>query len=182
MKLAIVVLCALVSLPSFAADAPAAKPEDVARQMMTLTKQADWPAYAKLMHPDALKEFKRMFGEMMTSEGTKELGRMFFDTPDAAAYNAVAPDVLFVRFMTNLTKNVPQFAEALKSSEGKVIGGVAEGEDVMHVVYRGSAAAEGISVSRVNAITLRKHEGQWRVLLSGEIGGIADRLKQLANR
>ena len=159
---------------------PAASPEAVVKQMFSVSREADWPGYVKLMHPEALAEFKKMFREIVATEVGKELGTLFFDTKSADEYDAVESAVLFERFMKNLSVKVPQFGEALKTAEGSVVGSVPEGADLVHVVYRSSASAEGIAISRVNAVTLRKHQGEWRLLLTGNIEGIAARLGQLA--
>lgn len=157
-------------------------PEDIAREMFSVTRQSDWATYAKLLHPDALAEFKRMFREIIAADTSAEMGKLFFNAANVQAYDSQDAGVLFERFMFNLAKNSPQFAEALKTAEGSVVGTVAERTDLAHVVYRSSAATEGIAISKVNVVTLRKHKGEWKVLLSGSIEGMAARMSQLAKR
>lgn len=157
-------------------------PEDVAREMFTVTRESNWTAHTRLLHPDALAEFKRMFRELVAAEPTGEVGKLFFNAANVQAYDSQDAGILFERFMSNLAKIVPQFAEALKSLDGTVVGTVTEGADTVHVVYRSSASAEGMSISKVSVLTLRKHDGEWKALLSGSFEGMAARLEQLAKQ
>ncbi len=171
----------LLSPVVLCAQAPAtSSPEEVTRQLIERTRAGDWPGYVRLMHPDALVEFKRMLGEIVVADPSGEVGKQFFGTADAASYVALEPAVLFERFMTNLSEKIPPFAEALKSVTGTVVGSVPDGPDVAHVVFRSAATTEGIAISRVGTASVKRHNGEWRALLNGSIEGIAARIQQLA--
>lgn len=167
-----VAVALLVVAPVGAAQTVAPAPEDVAREMLALTRAGDWPAYAKLLHPEALVALQRMFHDVVAGDTSHEAGRQLFAVADVAAFDALPPSAVFERLMATLTR-IPQFAAALASAEGVVVGSVAEGADFVHVVFRVSASADSLTFSRVSAMTLRKFEGQWRALLSGNIEGIA---------
>ena len=62
------VVSLLVMAPVCSAQTGAATPEDVARQMLTLTRAGDWPGYAKLLHPEALVAFQKMFREIVAGD------------------------------------------------------------------------------------------------------------------
>ena len=167
-----VVVGLFVLAPVCSAQAAAATPEEVARQMLTLTRAGDWPGYAKLLHPEALVALQRMFHDVVAGDASHEAGKQLFGVADLAAFDALPASEVFQRMMATLTK-IPQFAAALASAEGVIVGSVAEGSDLVHVVFRLSASAESLTFSRVSAMTLRKFDGQWRALLSGNIEGIA---------
>ena len=167
-----VVVAMLVVAPVGAVETVAAKPEEVAHQMLALTRAGDWTGYAELLHPEALVAFQRMFREIVAGDASHEAGKQLFGVADLAAFDALPASEVFQRMMATLTK-IPQFAAALASAEGVIVGSVAEGSDLVHVVFRLSASAESLTFSRVSAMTLRKFDGQWRALLSSNIEGIA---------
>lgn len=167
-----VVVALLVVAPVGAAETGAATPEEVAREMLALTRAGDWTGYAKLLHPEALVAFQRMFREVVAGDPSHEAGKQLFGVADLAAFDALPANDVFQRLMATLTK-IPQFAAALASADGVVVGSVTEGADLVHVVFRLSASADSMTFSRVSAMTLRRSEGQWRALLSGNIEGIA---------
>lgn len=172
-KAGIVAVAALLAVvPVCSAQTVAATPEEVAREMLTLTRAGDWPGYAKLLHPEALVALQRMFHDVVVGDTSHEAGKQLFGVADVAAFDALPASEVFQRLMATLTR-IPQFAAALASAEGVVVGSVPEGADLVHVVFRVSASADSLTFSRVSAMTLRKFEGQWRALLSGNIEGIA---------
>jgi len=161
-----------VMAPAWAAETGAATPEEVAREMLALTRSSDWPGYTKLLHPEALVALQGMFHDVVAGDPSHEAGKQLFGVADVAAFDALPAGEVFQRLMATLTK-IPQFAAALASAEGVIVGSVPEGADLVHVVFRVSASADSMTFSRVSAMTLRKFEGQWRALLSGNIEGIA---------
>ncbi len=166
------VVTLLAVAPVCSAQTAPATPEEVAREMLTLTRAGDWPGYAKLLHPEALVALQRMFHDVVAGDASHEAGRQLFGVADVAAFDALPASEVFQRLMATLTK-IPQFAAALASADGVIVGSVPEGADLVHVVFRVSASADSMTFSRVSAMTLRRFEGQWRALLSGNIEGIA---------
>ena len=49
---------------------------------------------------------------------------------------------------------------------------------VTHLVYRMHTDLDGVSLNRIQVMPLKQHEGAWRVMLSGEIEGMATAMKQ----
>jgi hypothetical protein len=171
---------ALLLLPAVGlAQAPEAKPapatpQEVLLTTVELTKKGDWAGFARIMHPEALADLRRMFRPLVEA-GTEQIGKPFFGIESIKEFDALSDPALFERFMSNLTK-LPGVAEALGSAEASVIGTVEEAPDLAHVVYRGIAKAEGVTVSKTNVITLRRANGEWKALLNGSIEGMAARL------
>jgi 2-C-methyl-D-erythritol 4-phosphate cytidylyltransferase len=54
-----------------------------------------------------------------------------------------------------------------------LVGHVLEGNDVAHVVFRMRVAADGVTITKVQAMSLRRLGPTWRVLLSGDFEGLA---------
>lgn len=162
------------------ASAQTEAPEAVARRAADATGKADWKAFAELMHPAALAEFRRMFREIVALEGTDELRRTFFGVGSVAEFDALTDAGTFEALMKGLSTNVPGMAEAISSLSMEIVGVLPEGEEIAHVVYRSSAATRELTFSKTAVMTLRRHDGQWRMLLNGAIEGLAQRLAMVA--
>jgi hypothetical protein len=61
----------------------------------------------------------------------------------------------------------------------QILGAVREGETV-HLVTRSSAGAAGIELTQLEVISLKPYEDTWRLLLSGQIEGLAKALNSKA--
>jgi len=158
------------------ASAQSEAPDAVARRAAEATARADWKAFAELMHPAALADFRRMFREIVAIDGAAELRKSFFGIETLAEYDALTDAGTFEALMKGLAANVPGMAEALGSLSMEVVGVLPEGEELAHVVYRTGASIEDLTISKTAVMTLRRHDGQWRMLLNGAIEGLAERL------
>lgn len=171
---------ALVPAAAFSQPPPPkspASPKEVLLTTVELTKKGDWAGFAKVMHPEALADLRRMFRPLVEA-GTQEVGKPFFGIESLKEFDALSDQAMFERFMTSLSQ-LPGVAEALGNAEVSVIGTLEEGPDLAHVVYRGTARIEGLTVSQTAVTTLRRSNGEWRALLNGSIEGMAQRLGAL---
>lgn len=155
-------------------------PEIAASSAMAAAKKGDWSAYTHRMHPEALAKAKRMFGAVVAADPSGRMGKLFFGVESTQAYDALTDSGTFVALMTNLTEHMPAFAEAMRTAEFHVIGTLPEGESLVHVVYRTEAKAEDLEVTRTSVLSLRRHGSEWRMLLTGNIEGLAARLSQMS--
>ncbi len=158
----------------------ASSPEALAKAASEATKKGDWTAFARLMHPEALAEFKRIFRALVAGEGAGPLRSAFFGVEKLEQVDALDDVYVFERLMTNLAKNVPGMAEAMAGSEMFIVGSLPEGDQLVHVVYHAGAKTEGMIFSKTSVMTFRRHQGEWRALLAGNIEGLAARLGQMA--
>ena len=158
--------------------AEAQSPEYVAKVGLDLVSKQDWPAYTHLMHPEALRSMKQMFRPIVAADDKGEATRGLFGVVSLKDYDAASDSALFCSLMVNLMKIAPTMADVVKNAEYTVIGSVPEGKDLAHVVYRVHTAAEEVQVTKVAAITLRRHGESWRFLLSGNIEGLVSALKK----
>jgi hypothetical protein len=175
-----IVAALLVSACAAVASAQAEAPDAVAKRAAEATARADWKAFAELMHPAALADFRRMFREIVALEGAAELRKSFFGIETLAEFDAYTDAGTFEALMKGLATNVPGMAEALGSLSMEVVGVLPEGEELAHVVYRTGASIESLTISKTAVMTLRRHDGQWRMLLNGAIEGLAQRLAMVA--
>lgn len=172
---ALLLLCCAAAL-----SAQSEAPDAVAKRAAEATSRADWKAFAELMHPAALADFRRMFREIVALEGAAELRKTFFGIETVAEFDALTDAGTFEALMKGLAANVPGVAEALGSLSMEVVGVLPEGEELAHVVYRTGASIENLTMSKTAVMTLRRHDGQWRMLLNGAIEGLARQLTMVA--
>ncbi len=181
MRLRPLALCLALAL--IAAGARAAQespsPEALAKTAAELTRKGDWAGFARMMHPEALAELTRIFRPIVAAEGAGPMRSAFFGVESLEQFDALTDAGVFERLMTNLAKNVPAVAEAMSTSEIFVVGSLPEEDQLVHVVYHGGAKAEGLIFSKTSVMTFRRYNGEWRALLSGNVEGLAARLRQL---
>jgi hypothetical protein len=148
-------------------------PETVARQIGAATKAGDWAGFTKIMHPEELAKFKRLFRPIIGATGEK-LGEQFFGVQTQAAYDELSDSQAFERFMRGMLQQAPDVMGILSTSEMVMLGRVDESPELSHVVYRVEMKVEGVLVSKISVMSLKKHAGTWRGLLTAEIEGLAN--------
>ncbi len=156
------------------------KATEVATKAYDAFRQADWDTYASWMHPEALERFESIlrpaFDVMIQvdSAGNAPEEFKFYDsTIKTEEFLSMQPQEFFAFSMGEITKAVPGLGDAMKGSMMEVIGEIAEGDTLVHVVVRTSAEAMGVGMTEVSVLTTRQSEGQYRLMLSGQIEGLA---------
>lgn len=165
-------LCA--SLSARAADTP----EQVVTRYIDATRALRFDQLAQIMHPSALADFKSMMREVVEIDSTSSATELLFQVKGLAAYDSLPASTAFERLMSTVTEQNPLIADALSSASGAVIGHVNEGEDLVHVVYRVGIGAGDLKMSKIEVVTLKREGDEWRTLLTGNIEGLAEALKQ----
>jgi hypothetical protein len=148
-------------------------PEAVTRQFGAAMRANDWVGTAQLMHPDALARFRAMFLPIVTADSTGQLCDRLFATTSAAEVAALPDAELFARFFRTLVSGAPELRGMFAGADLVPVGHVLEGSDVAHVVFRMKVAADGVTITKVQAMSLRRFGQTWRVLLSGDFEGLA---------
>jgi hypothetical protein len=164
---------AIVGPASSAAQERAETPEVVARQFGAAMRANDWVGTAQLMHPDALARFRNMFLPIVTADSTGQLCDRLFATTSVAEVAALPDAELFARFFRTLVSGAPELSGMFAGADLVPVGHVSEGNDVAHVVFRMKVAADGVTITKVQAMSLRRLGPTWRVLLSGDFEGLA---------
>jgi hypothetical protein len=156
-------------------------PEAVTRQFGAAMRANDWIGTAELMHPDALAHFRRMFLPILAADSSGRLCERLFAATSAAEVAALPNEELFARFFRTLVSDAPELGGMFAGADLAPVGHVLEGKDVAHVVFRMKVAADdGVTVTKVQAMSLRRLGPTWRVLLSGDFEGLAAALARRA--
>lgn len=113
----------------------------------------DYVAAARLLDPDELAEFMDLMGALSALDAT---GAFDVD-PDAT------PPEAFAEFLEAITGAEPLMGEALDSMRGHVVGSVAEGDSLRHVVLRSRFEMAGAEVDAPQLTTARWTGDRWVV-------------------
>lgn len=171
----LVAFCLLMVSPR--ALAAQESPEAFARRFADVAKRGDWQAYSQMMHPDALAALKKIFAEALSGATSGETVRKVFGVSNATEFEALPDALVFVRLFAILEKNVPNFQSVVRSAAFEALGSIPEGE-FAHVVVRTGTKMEQSGISRTSVMSLKRHEGEWKALLSTTLEGLA---RQIAN-
>jgi hypothetical protein len=149
-------------------------PEAVTQQFGAAMRANDWVGSAELMHPDALARFRSMLIPILRADSTGQLCERLFATTSSAEIAALPDAELFARFFRTLVGGTPEIGGMFAGADMVPVGHVLEGNDVAHVVFRMKVtASDGVTITKVQAMSLRRSGPTWRVLLSGEFEGLA---------
>ncbi len=187
LSLSLALLCVgPVAAAELTVDMP---PEQVAREAYRRMQTADWVAAAETFDPAALKRFRELLLPVLdavgvagqdragneqdsASAGALMLWVLFAPATSVEEIKALSDREVFARIMANT------MSLASAKLEGQdVIGSVAEGNDMVHVVTRNVAKVETISMTKVEAITLHRTPQGWRLALTGDLEGLAETLQ-----
>lgn len=188
LSLSLALLCAgPVAAAELTVDMP---PEQVAREAYRRMQTADWVAAAETFDPAALKRFRELLLPVLdavgvsgkdppagkkqdsASAGELMLWVLFAPATSVEEIKALSDREVFARIMANT------MSLASAKLEGQdVIGSVAEGSDMVHVVTRNVAKVETMTMTKVEAITLHRTPQGWRLALTGDLEGLAETLQ-----
>ncbi len=193
LTLSLALLGACPVLPALAAElTPETPPEAVAREAYARMQAADWVAAAETFDPAALKRVRELLMPVLDAvdaagkgkgqagagqaavdpNGVLMLWVLFAPAKSIEEIRALSDREVFARIMSNT------MSLASARLEGQqVIGSVAEGADMVHVVTRNVAKVETMSMTKVEAITLRRTDQGWRLALTGDLEGLAETLQ-----
>ncbi len=153
---------------------------EVATKAYDAFRQADWETYASWMHPEALDRYEMIlrpvFDAMVQVDSTGNMPEEFkwFDrTINTEEFLNMTPKDFFAFSMAEIVAAAPGLGAAMQGSQMEMIGEIPEGDTLVHVVVRTSAEAMGIGMTEVSVLTTRQSEGEYRLMLSGQIEGLA---------
>ena len=159
------------------AQAAADTPEAVAGALFSRMQGGDMRGAAELFDPAALKEFHDMLGpvvEMLADDGAASpaIGSLFGDASPKQLKSASDAEFFAAMLGGILGRS------GVKLESQQVIGSIAEGPDLRHVVTRNTASGMGLTITEMEVVSLRRVDGAWRALLSGQMKGMADAIRR----
>lgn len=168
--LAIALACG--SSGALAQSVRTASPEAMVEAMSRAMAAGDWTAAAASFDPQALKDFRALLMpvlERLPADQAEAMAASVFSRQSVARLRNGSDAEFFAAFMAGM---MAMGGGRLEASQ--VIGSVAEGSDLRHVVVRNRASASGLSMTKMEVVSVRRTPEGWRVLLKGEMKGLAE--------
>jgi hypothetical protein len=170
-------LLVLVAAPARAQQTPGT-PEAAAQQYVDALRAGDYGRVAGLTHPDAMRQFKAAMSAMVAMDSSGEALSALFSVRTRAEFDALPPQEVFARMMKQVVETRPGFGALMSSMTADILGHVTENSDTAHVVYRMHMSSGGVSVAKMDVISMQRSGGQWLALLSGDLQAIVDQAKR----
>jgi hypothetical protein len=179
----------MASLSACQAAEPITEKEGAAiKKVVTASTQAarkrDWDAFAALIHPESLKDFKALFVPVLQAAAKRggadqtDLLSLFDGAKDLKTIRAWEAKHFFVSFARGYTSRAPLNAP-LGSATIRILGMVPEGADQVHVVVRATQMIAKTEISKVDVVTLKRSGREWKMLLPSELRVVAETMKRL---
>jgi hypothetical protein len=150
-------------------------PETIVSRFMGAMRQQDWASCAAALHPDALDEFATYFKELSKVDETGQIA-VFLGDRQPEQIRSMSSAAVFESVMQAISSFQPEMSEALSSSEAEVLGVVPEGE-LRHVVYRIGMSVGGVEIRKIEVVSAKPYQGEWRALLTGELDGLVAQMR-----
>jgi hypothetical protein len=150
-------------------------PAAVAKANIEASIKSDWAKCAALMHPEALK-FVRTFADKIAEKDNdtkKEIERTF--GVSRAEYPKLSDEQVYAKLVASYLKD-KMVGEMLEKTTYTMLGQVAEGTDLTHVIFRLQTNAEkandktflllNMSYSVADIMSLKRNGDRWGLMLS----------------
>ncbi|WP_254509647.1 hypothetical protein [Anatilimnocola floriformis] len=145
-------------------------------------REGKWDAYAKLIDPRDLADFKMKLRPVLqaapmnpTAPGNGLLD-LFDGGKDLKTIAGWQPQEFFARFMRGTTANTP-IGMNYSGLKYKIIGIVNESADQAHAVVRVEKTMMTLKITRMEVVSLRRiAAADWRITMPEELRGLAQTL------
>jgi len=159
---------------------------DAAVKYYDTLKRKDYEAVAAMYLPAALAEFRKSMGFVNQFPEDEQDGfyATFFGTDAGKESIAKLSDAqFFAKFLAAQASGLEAGTEeGLKLGDGKVVGEVAEGANVAHVVTRSKGKVGDADIESLRVLSFTKSNGAWRAMLSGDLKAIPQQLRAALGR
>ena len=159
---------------------------DAAVKYFSSLKKKDYVAAAAMFFPPALAEFRKTmsFVNDFPEDEQEGIYGTFFGTGATKDTVAKLSDAqFFAPFLTSVVSQVEQQAQAeLEIKDVQVLGEVAEGAKVRHVVTRSKMKAGELEVDSMEVVSFTNNNGVWQATLSGQMKALPQQLRAAFGR
>jgi hypothetical protein len=172
-------------------------------------RRGDYDTMTQLMHPEDLARFKELIvtvGELAEADGEfAGFGALLDGIDSLQQLKETDPEFVFAKFMTAITRLIPELGGALEGAQITVIGyvfedveveadaaeGAAENADgadaaedaadappaMIHVVHRTEIQMQGVTIRTIDTITMGWTGDRYLILIDEQIEGVIQGIK-----
>ena len=141
-----------------------------------------WDEYAALLHTNALDSFKTTLMQpieiLARADNASDSINLFGNNVQLENLRNSTSEEFFSSLMTNLFNVVPDLKTTFSGMENRMVGAVADGDSLVHVVMQTRMALGIRSIDEMNVVTLEQDEGEWKLRMSNKIEGIIMMVQQ----
>ena len=163
--------------PAAVARPAADSPEAVTQRYIATLKAGDFAATARLMHPSALSAVRRLAMVLAQRDQSGRTRQELFGSADPKGGSLTDAQV-YERFLRGTVGAQPAALELMKSARAEILGHVNEGAEQAHVVYRQHLDYQGMKLNKVDVLTLRRANGEWRAMLTADFEQMIARMSK----
>jgi hypothetical protein len=166
-------LVSLWSLATGLAQA-AGTPEAAVKEYMAALQKDGMVAVSRFLHPDELKRFKEMLLPMFRKDAAAKsevIHGIYGAEATLTSVEAMPP----AEFMDGFMRLAGEQLAGATFGDADVLGTVSE-KDVVHVLARATTRIKELQVKTVTVVSTRKSGADWKLMLTGELEGLATAL------
>jgi len=161
------------------AEKTPAPAESVAMAYLKASKETNVDKMVSLMHPEAIEQFTKALMPAIVEAGKAgmdaQIMPMFSGVKSTAEIEKMEPKRFYASYLAATTKRYKKIFSKMKFTP---IGGLMEGDDLYHFVYRMNIKLKKTSATQVSLISLKKNGAGWGVLLTQDVKNSAKQIKR----
>src|SRR5262245_42331334 len=138
---------------------------------MEAARKGDWEGYAGLVHSESLRDYKSMWLPVLQAAAKgapakqADLLALFDKATDLKSVLALKPKEFFVSSMKGMAAQTTMPKPVTAKTDEKILGTVREGNNLAHVLIRTRAKYQQTEVNKVDVVTLKRSDTEWRIIL-----------------
>lgn len=143
-------------------------PEEIGKRYIATLAAGNYAANASLMHTSALTSVRHLVVAIAARSPAGTLSQLV-GVADTTALKTLPDTEIYARFLKATIGANATLAEAMRTSTAAFIGHIDEPPDLTHVLYRLTMSVGGMTMRKVDVITLQRSGDQWKALLSADL-------------
>jgi len=164
--------------PASAAETPATA-ESVAMAYLKASRETNVNEMAALMHPEAIEKFTKTLMPAVVEArkaGIEDrIMPMFSGVKSAAELEKMEPKQFYASY---IGATAARYRKIFSKMKFTTIGGVMEGNDFYHFVYRMNIDLRKTSATQVSLVSLKRNGNGWGVLLTQNVKNSAKQIRR----
>jgi hypothetical protein len=158
--------------------------EKVVAASMEAARKGDWGGYADLVHPESLQDYKGMWLPVLQAaakegpEKQADLLALFDGATELKSVLALKPKEFFVSSMKGMAAQTTVPKQDTAKADEKILGTVREGDDLAHVLIRTRAKYQQTDVNRIEVVTVKRSDSEWRIVLPEAVRVMAEAFRR----